>query len=445
MSWWSLSLIVTTLLIISTGLTSYGQTPISLQEAIKTAFIRNPITKANELQLEAAQDRARAAQRRILPQGSISISRSLSKVTTTIDGFPVTENVHYQGSSVSLSINLFRGGQDYYNAKAARVEAQTLEAINNSTDALLPDTKGALAHKVFDAYLELVANDFRSQLQIFRRQSLEKFRPWATHPDSADEINRKIEQTNNTLARLETEETKYRLEFIYHVKPDSPHFQLQGLDDVIQSLVIPDTSTEALEVALRKSPELAVANGQLQVARYRLLAQEGGARPQVDLSLSKSLDRMAGSPSYRSRGSTAAISASLPIDLGVDDFISAERKEVAAKAEGVTKVRDRLTFQIRDSLYPDFISHSKLDPSYQQARESNRHQLQKFLDDADNGRSFSMDAAIKVLESYEEAALITLQNKLNLVSRKFAIQKNLGTLFENLMMSAEEKSAMKFK
>src|SRR5688500_11919066 len=110
---------------------------MSLRQALKISFEKNPVSLSGDIRLEALKMRVRAAKLAMLPSGSLSISKGSNNTRIESGGTTIHDKGRYQSSSAGLHFNLFAGGADYYAAKAAQAEMEAMAAAHNSTDALL--------------------------------------------------------------------------------------------------------------------------------------------------------------------------------------------------------------------------------------------------------------------------------------------------------------------
>lgn len=402
---------------------------ITLQEAIQTAFDRNPITQANDIRLEAAKDRARGAKLDMLPSGSFSYSRGKNSYDSYTEGVHSSDRYISSGWNTEASINLFRGGVDLNHARAMQKSVEALQAQNNSTNALIPDTKGSLANDVFDIYTSLVFNKEVEQFLETYRKSLGILILAAKTDDQKNEIKTAIAEVDNDIFSVKRNCETLILTYVYLVKMPFPG-KIDNFEMMESSLIIPGTASEATKIALSKSPDILRAHALLESSKYDKKAQIAVAfSPRIDLVFSRGRDRSLG---YRSIGNTVAVRVSVPLGVSQIAYTSAVRKEVDAKERDLDKEYDRLNHSIQDSLYPQLMDYNDFRERYSKTLEITTHAVEEQLMKIQNHQSVDTRYVLSLMGSQENQFFTFMNNEQNIVKTKFSIQSKIGTLFENI-------------
>jgi outer membrane protein TolC len=406
---------------------------ITLQEAIQTAFDKNPITHANDLRLDAAKDRAQGAKLDMLPSGSLIYSQGRSTYDSNLNGLHTSGESSGRGWSVGASVNLFRGGADLNRARAAQKDVETLEATNNSTNALIPDTKGSLANSVFDVYTSLAFNIDAYSFLEQRRKNLDILLAAAKTEDQKNEIKTAIAGTDNSLFTMKRGVDSLILDYEYLVKMPFPG-KIDKFDEISTSLTLPETSDDAIKIALAKSPKIIIAETALESSKLNKKAQIADAfSPRIDLSVSRGQEIYGGSgaPS-RSIGNSVNVTLSLPLGASQYAYTAATRKEVEAREEDLNKEYGNLKHDIQDYLYIKLADLTDYRTRYLKTLEDTTAQVVQQLEKAQNHQSVDTRYVLSIMNSQDNQFFTFLDNENTLVATKFTIQREIGTLFETI-------------
>lgn len=412
---------------------------MSLQEAMRTSFEKNPVSQAGDLRIEAAEERARGAWLDMLPSGSVSLSKDFSHSKYNSDGVTVKSKSRNQSWSATLSVNLFRGGADLHSAKAADLNVKALAASNNSTDSRSPHTRGFLASNVFFSYLTLVAT--RSDIKFYGEQIqiLNLILDSKLTADEKLQVQSNIEDLKTKIIQIGSSEKKAVSKFEDYVKVPCPA-HLQNFDEIAKSLAIPETAEKAFEIALEKSPELNRAKLDLEIAQHNQAAQKARSySPSVNAYVQNG-----GSDSFslnesRSRGTSAGLSVSIPLGISSSSYNSATAKEIQALHKDFDRILDDMRFEIINDTYPELINAIKLDQLYQERYGKLVLQMNDILKRIESGDAVKLDYILSVYFQTQNLFSKISENKISITSSKFSIQKTIGILFESVGLRIDSR------
>ncbi|MBK9293831.1 MAG: TolC family protein [Oligoflexia bacterium] len=403
----------------------------SIQDAIKTAFEKNPITQANDIRVEAAELRSRAAWLEMLPSVGVHASKNVGKNSNQSDGITTYSRSSSEAWSYGLSFNVFNGGADYYRAKAAEADKNALKATNDSTNTLIPDTKGALASDVLNAYVNLVVNQSYLDLSKKLLVECEKVLPKVIKPDDLSQLKTYITALKNSVTSLEGRVQKDIKTFIYIIKIPPP--RLDSLEEIILSLNIPESADKAFQIALENSPDLKIRNYVLESARYNQKAQIANSYlPIVDVHVGRSgysgeIDNTAG---LLSKSNSAAITFSYNWGPATEAYNKATQKEIIAKEKDLEKELERIKHNIEVNNYRELAILEQDKIEKESLTKTVEEEMHKLLERLVTGEDSNIDPRKHIVE-FETKKSLEITAKINLIFRKFELQKYIGTLFQD--------------
>ncbi len=412
---------------------SLNSNAITLQEAIHTAFQKNPITHANSLRVEAAKDRAEGARLDMLPSGYISYSKGLNRYDSTSDGVRSRGENQNSGWSIGATANLYNGGASIYRARAAEKRAQVLEAINNSTKPFMEDTHGYLANDVYLAYFNLVS--LRRQHEFYSKQaeSLKILLGAAKTEEQKTEVQNAIISSNNGLLNLKNSLEKWASSFQYFVKVPVPA-RLSSMDELIEGLVIPVNSELAVQTSFSKAPDIMAAQYSLEEAKYnRKAAIADMFAPKVDLSVSRGQQNLEGMGiNAESLGTSVNLTISVPLGLSRAAYTRAINKEVAAAEKDLDKYYEKTEYNLKSVHYPDFYNLSEMQERLKFTYAKATEDLEALLAKVQSKQDIDIRYALSLFSNQQSQFIELIQNEANLAGTKFEIQKVIGTLFDSV-------------
>lgn len=404
----------------------------TLQQALQTAFDKNKRTAENEQRLQYARERLRARWQRVyLPPIYLEFSHTRSRDKDNAFGADVITRSVYGTTSASLNVNLWRGGADVAAAEAEEMRVQALEATNNSTDALLPNTKGAIATLVEASFLDILYHKEALQGIAYVREKIMKYRASLKDPAQIEALNRVLQsiqaQEKKALGDLEMAQDN----FMFAVTEPAPD-NMVSFEDVIESLVIPESFEMAFQEAMKNSPELRASEYRLKAAELGYSAAKKAAHsPSVDLSISKGKERYTenGVLLSRNTGTTVGVSITIPFSIPEVTAANAEALNVAS----LRSSRDAAIEDLRHELgqvYKKKNTHESQLALYKQNMAVVVASLEKLSEDIDNGNAIDFNRATPLFGEFGQIMNITLGYKWGLTDAKFKTQKLIGSLFD---------------
>jgi outer membrane protein TolC len=434
------SQILASLLIISTipVFANQAAPSMTLKEAINLSFQNNPISKAGDARVEASKERWRASKLDNLPSATLSASAGRSQGETDVNGISISDNSRYTGTTISVNLNIFNGGASYYRSKAAEASAKAQMATNNSTNSLIPYTRGALANKVYGDYLSLSEN--LSEQAYFNKllQVLERFLSRTNDPVEIEKYKTLIESSKTSLFEKEGKEEDFRKSFQENVKVPAPK-TLDNLDGIIAALVIPATAQDALRIADEKSPELEVARRNLESAKYSYQSQVASTtRPRVDLNVSNGRNNNYSDMTSRTRSTGVGVSLTVPLNASSYSYNKATAKEIEALEMDLERESNDLRYQIEDQLYPKLSKSIGVLRRYEAQFAAIEQNLNEALKRAELGKPVKVDDVIFILNQHSTVFTYMVVKKMEIIDSKFSLQKKIGSLFDNMGLQIQD-------
>ena len=315
---------------LATNLAASEALPKSLKESIAIAVKNNPKTVSTNERLEAIRFQTLATKADMYPTISISCSSSLNTGNLNYSGATTPSRSKSGDCRASVNINIYDGKSSYYRFKADEASEAATAAAYNTTDSLIPNTRGGLANQAMNIFVELAdlrgsihhTNTALSFLRIF-----EKISDDYTLKSTIVETQQELEQFNASL-QLQKEAFQYTVTL-------PPSDDLDDLDTTIGTLKIPASTEDAITLALSNGPEVIRRNLNVQMAEYNLKAIKGSLGPSVSLSLNagKSLYKDKTSPinSYNSNRNNIGLSVSIPLGAAGSYRIKSSEANLASK------------------------------------------------------------------------------------------------------------------
>lgn len=407
---------------------------MSLQEAIKNTFDHNPRMQANQKRLEEIKLHALAAWLDMLPILTLGYSVGHRERNLKLDGVVFPHPVsHHRGGSVGGSVLLFDGAS-YFRARAAEAEVKIQSAIYNSTNALRPNTKGALASAVQSTYSAIVLMRMQLELVAALRNHLEHFLRKATTPDERNRLQEAINSTESSRISTELRLDILGRDFADLVMAPVPA-ELDDLDVMIASLIVPETLEEAQTEAAKSSPDLRVRNFELERQKQLYRAQVASVYlPRVSLDYSREANRTSyvGGPLEEIRGSSVSAAVTWTFSAGNIPRTKAAAKAVEAAQLDVAAEKRDLDHDL-ETTYRRRSGSVERDRLLTRNLAEIRANLKNFLDRLEQGEPVDLTKdGLGMVNSLSNTWGEWVENKVRLVELKFDIQKKIGTLFEDV-------------
>lgn len=291
-------LIVAALLLNSANLTAADNNTYTLQQAIDHALANNPNLQIMQDIIAQSEAQLGIALSSFYP----SIKTSLSYTHSTnpshafgmiiaqrrLDFSPSTDfnnpgGVDNYRPEVTARYSLFRGGQDYFNAKAAQlgVDAATLnrsasrnQLIQTVSSTFYAYLASVEVDKVADRSIEAVKNELQQSRNRYEAGSTLKSDLLSLEVQLAEAQDTKI-QTSNAI-----ELTKTGLKSLLGLTAHEA-FEI----DASKQWLMPQANQsfkELLNQAMSQRPETQTANKQIEIAQQQLNAAKGAYLPKAD-------------------------------------------------------------------------------------------------------------------------------------------------------------------
>ena len=432
-----------------TGIVQPALASMSLNEAINITLEKNSKTRANDKRIQAMHERTKAAQMIFMPNLNTQIGYSADQNSSKFN----QSHQHSSGSSTDYgfgaSINLYNGGADVFNAKAAEAEEKAQVARYNSTKGFILYTKGSLARDVLDTYREIIS--IKSQIDLNQKiqNILQKTYLLAKTADSKNLVNSRISNYKTSLGQLNFELDQANQDFKHIVTIPVPE-NLQSIDEVIQNLTIPDNAEKAFQIALEKSPDIQATSFELQASEQRLKAEKAVAfRPRVDARIQN--NHYSSENSLNNQSTSDSVSAGVVVSYNFSPksipYSKAAQKEVEASQDEKDAALDDIEFELNKT-YPQLKNFIELSDRYEQAYQEALKNIETFLknpptDNTDAENASTINTALSYISSADVQSNYLRQTKYSLVQLKFSIQKTVGTLFDGLTPAAMRSPVQK--
>lgn len=428
--------------LLSTLIVSMQSTGASLQESIRYAIINNPKTESISLRMQAMQERQKALKASLLPSLNISSSISESRYKSGQE----TTTYRSYGTGISTGVNLYNGGSDIADIKAGEARLKATDALYNSSNSFIQNSKAGLANSVFRSYISLSRNIEQKKFfenRLLRLEFLKKAKPTS---EQLNLIQQQIKSTETTLVNVNYNISEDLRDYRYFTTQNPPTLdQVQNFNAIIQSLTIPESTDEAYQVALEKSPEVKVAEYDLQAAQYYRESEKGRLfRPRADLQIGVNNSR-SGVPGESSSDSTSTyIGVSISYSIGAGSVYrnSASAKDLAIAETEKISALDELKYSL-DSIYPNLYNQKQVN----QLNEENLISVEISLDEINKkieaGQKVDIKATLDLLDVRTGYWFSALSTKENIAGFHFKIQRTVGLLFDNLKIPPHDQSYLK--
>ncbi len=416
---------------------SFAQS-VSLPEAIRIAFEKNQNTQANDQQLLATlEDIKGLTYSAYSPRFSTGVSQSWSQREDLLDSSRTTGRTY--SAYASISWNIYRGFQDQFRIRKAMCGYKRTEAIYNSTDTQIPDTKGQIAQAVAGVYMVMVGNISALEFNEKKRKFLEKMESFAATAIEKSQIqNAKADiqiQVGQLVSSQRIAENNYR-----KVVNDQVPNSLDKFDQVISDIEIPSDYMEAYAIATQKSPDLKTAElgVECQQLAYESSKNENSWKNfSVDASLNASRSGGRSSlPGSEFRGANYGGSISLS-----KTWVPGMKNYEAGDALRLLSEKNRYEAKLRSAkvnLENSYIKLADLVSSalaYQQGYATVESQVEEAISNLSSQQA-TVSQVFELLGSLEGRFWNMTGAKSNLIDRKFSIQREIGTLFDRTIGKA---------
>jgi len=334
-------------------------------------------------------------------------------------------------------MNIYDGGAARNSAKAGEASLKAMDARYSSSNARIPNTKGSIASDVVDAYISLIESREQRNYSVSTGQVLQTILSAAATDDEKVLLEQRLNNLKTSLISIDSNIEDFKRTFQYVSTAAAPDLEsLQSLDEVIQALVIPSNVQQAINIAMEKSPDLKVADYELESAKYQYQAEKSRLySPQVDVHASRTNDagRISG---LSERSSTSSIGISVSFTLGASKALkeSAAAKSVQASQLDHDGAVEELKYNI-ESTYPRLKAQEDLYLSQDSNLKSAAAALQAMLDKIQHGEKVDIKIVLSLLDSQSMYWMNALKQKKSIAYIHFNIERTIGTVFENAGLS----------
>lgn len=405
---------------------------VGLLQAVKVALSENPKIRANDKTLEAMVLRVQALKKSRLPSIQLGASANLDQGLTH-DGIQSDSyRNRYASAGASLNWNLFDGGALRNRIASAECSFKERQANFNSTNTMIRNTQGQIASAVVENYVDLAEARENIKFTESILQILTTLRVAAKTQGEILETENFIANMTLNLEQLKADEIKASRNYEYVVTQPVPS-QVESFQGMINSLVIPSSPEEALQIALEKSPEIKTARYQIECNRLDHKSAKASAySPKVNLSVGydRSNQNLAGSP-YNTQGASIGISIRMNLEPGSSSELKSQRKEIESAQDNLDGTIADTKHELETN-YPDLQNSIRFAELHQQNFLKHQTNVQQFLTDIANHKSISVSDALKQVAAMMNSWYSQGREVSRVLNKKFQIQKSVGTLFENL-------------
>lgn len=409
--------------------------PTSLTEALQVAFGNNPRTQANEMRLKAALDDLEAARKRAYgPTANLGYSTYGLRDRPNYMGGQ-TSRSRSADASLSLNLNVFNGFADYYRLKKMECDNKQQEAIYNSTNTNILNTKGQIAGLVATSYVEIVRGRQNVRFTDFKIELLKRARVFATSDKDVTRIEQILDYLSTDKSFVSTglqiAENKFQFAVTVPASQDA-----DDLDQTIPKIVIPATFDEALTLALQKSPEVVSARFGVECSRLSKKATQAehyGVRVDIGASGYRNRQHEAANNPTGSRGTTWSVTLSKNFDLGMPAAArSSSKLETSAEMD-----LEGAIATVKSDLGTNYLKHAsvlEIARGHTESFVKLDGKIRSMILDIEAGRSTDLEFFLDLYTSYDNTHWNMLEAKTQLINIRFETQRNIGTLFDLIQL-----------
>lgn len=390
-----------------------GQKKLSLPQAIQIALAKNQRAKANALRLEASKDQITASQlSAYAPSVHIGTSQDL-------------QNSSNKSASASISVLLFDSFVREYRLQAQRCEYDKQEARINSTDALIPNTNGKVASSIAGTFIGLSAS--KSDLAFYENMlhAMEIIQKQAKSEKNINDIASRILTYTQAIQRIRSQYLIASRDYKFITTEDVPT-NLENLQETIDSIDVPDDAQAAFEIALKKSPDIKMAELALKCDRLRAKAEKADAYGvKVSVSAGRSTDFNG------HQNNSANINISKSFDFGTSSRLSATGKNLEAAENDFDGAKADIEKNLQNN-YQALRDSEKLNASYNQILKQYEDKIRLAITNINKLGDAKIEILLSDLSTYSS---MKMQNDMaiqSVIGLRISIQRDIGILFDSL-------------
>ena len=406
---------------------------LTLQEAIKISIDTNPKTVANQLRVQAMEDRLKAQKLSWLPTVTTTLGTDLSRSKYSSEMLDRSSSSRENSVGASTSFKLYDGGADKFATLEAEANLKAMKARYSSSNALIPNTRGSIAREVIDAYAGLLEVIEQQKYLGFISGVLQTYAT-AFRGDDLVVVQQKINDLKTSNIKINFNHEQALKDFKYFTTVEAPAAaELDTIQQAIQSLVIPANADEAFRIALDKNPNIKMAEYDVESSQYGYEA--GRARrnsPQI--SLQASTNRSLGNTNdtlNRSGRASIGVYLSYTLDAKKSHFDAASVKTLEAAKNDLSAMTKETKYTI-ETFYPNLENQENVFRSQLENLKSADDSLNQILAKIKAGQTVDINVALNVLSAHQQYTYQSITQQVSILYTRFNIQRSVGTLFDNL-------------
>lgn len=419
-------------MLLATGLSATDNLPRSLKDAIAIAVKNNPKTVSTNELLESIRFQTLASKADMYPSASASCSGSMSRGQSSYVGSTTPYAGRNGDCGISLNVTIYDGKASYYNYKAAEANEAATKAAYNTSDSMIPNTRGGLANQALGNYISVsdsIGSIKNTNTTLEFLYAFEKVSDDYNLKSKITETEQSLDQMNASL-QLQKESFEYTVTL-------PPSDDLNDFDTTIASFSIPASADDAIELALTNGPEVVRRNLNVQMAEFSLKAIKGNLGPSITLSASAARninqDRMSSINNSSSVNKNVGIVVSIPLGVsGHYRIKSSEASLASAKSEREAAIADA-KYSI-SAQYKRLVNLRNKYLTYNKNYNDQLNYLKSLITNIDAGRSSNVDATqfLTAIETFERRHSQLQHTQIEILYTLFGIQQVTGQLFSEV-------------
>jgi outer membrane protein len=265
----------------------------TLQDALASAYNSNPTLSASRAGQRATSENITQARAGWLPtvtlQGSSGTQETKNEGSAFSSGGTALKSKPVSGS-VSVSQNIFRGGQTVYQTRSAKAQTRAGEAnlVAVEQQILFSAVQAYFDVQRDTAVVKLSGNN----VQVLERQlqaAQDRFRVGEITRTDVAQAEARLSGARSRLTQSEAALTASRSSFERSIGHEPVNMgPIQSLPDMEQ---LPKSEQEAITIAMAASPNVIAARETENASREAIKATRGGLLPQVSVTASYTKDQ----------------------------------------------------------------------------------------------------------------------------------------------------------
>jgi len=403
--------------------------PKSLKESITAAIKLNPKTISTDELLESLHFQTLSTKANMYPSGSISCGVSYNRSQLNMTNDISRDRGSYGDCTLNARVNLYDGGASRYRYKSAEASEAATVAAYNTSDSLIPNTRGGLANQTMLNYVAVInqkegiriSNHLLSFLYEFEKVSND----FALKSLIAEFEQEKIKY-NDELS-LKKEGFQYIVTLPIDENPED-------FESTILSLKIPVSADDAINMAMLTGPEIIRRNLNVKMAEFDLKAIRASNGPSVDLifNLTTSSSRDLQNRNNNSTSNNSSVGVYLNIPLGGSGYY--ETKASKSNLASKNSEREAAILDAKYSIREQYKKLNNLKKNYTALYASYNEQLayvRSLVKSINEGEinNFDITKSIAAVSNLEKKAWQILEIQNQMVYKLFSISQMTGSLF----------------